>query len=223
MKNTESTVKKIATTILVAGIAVSAILIIAGFFMNQSYRFELEDVNGYLILSGIFSLLFVTLPLWSVLTMLFTISNKLGVNESEMYTTPTGTIFKIGDKLELGKPQGDIDAYTYVKEMDKETRMDLSSSGYKSLKGKKEGWVYEITDVVMINDREWAEMKAKSVNATVFVDIDNALQHGELIGFVYTSDAALQELKKWKDKLDFGLITKEIYEIKKTELSKYIK
>jgi hypothetical protein len=37
------------------------------------------------------------------------------------------------------------------------------------------------------------------------------------------SNQALQELKKWKDKLDLELITKEEYEAKKTELQQYIK
>ena len=33
----------------------------------------------------------------------------------------------------------------------------------------------------------------------------------------------MQELKKAKDKLDLGLITQEEFEIKKSELSKFIK
>jgi len=38
-----------------------------------------------------------------------------------------------------------------------------------------------------------------------------------------TSDEALTELKKCKDKLDLGLITQEELNKKKAELSKYIK
>jgi hypothetical protein len=38
-----------------------------------------------------------------------------------------------------------------------------------------------------------------------------------------TSDEALTELKRDKDKLDLGLITQEKYDSLKTELSKYIK
>jgi hypothetical protein len=38
-----------------------------------------------------------------------------------------------------------------------------------------------------------------------------------------TSDDALAELKKAKDKLDLGLITQEDYDKLKAELSKYIK
>lgn len=38
-----------------------------------------------------------------------------------------------------------------------------------------------------------------------------------------TSDEALAELKKTKDKLDLGIITQEQYDTKKSELLKYIK
>lgn len=38
-----------------------------------------------------------------------------------------------------------------------------------------------------------------------------------------TSDEALTELKRWKDKLDLGLVTKEEFDAKKAELSKFIK
>jgi len=37
------------------------------------------------------------------------------------------------------------------------------------------------------------------------------------------SDAALEELKKWKEKLDLQIITQEEYDAKKAELMKYIK
>jgi hypothetical protein len=37
------------------------------------------------------------------------------------------------------------------------------------------------------------------------------------------SDAAMQELKKWKEKLDLQIITQEEYDAKKAELMKVIK
>lgn len=46
----------------------------------------------------------------------------------------------------------------------------------------------------------------------------NSLQNAEI-----TSDEAISELKKYKDKLDLELITQEEYDAKKLELSKYIK
>ena len=55
------------------------------------------------------------------------------------------------------------------------------------------------------------------------VDFENAILNGEIKSFGMTSDEALAELKKAKDKMDLGLISKEEYETKKSELVKFIK
>ena len=55
------------------------------------------------------------------------------------------------------------------------------------------------------------------------VGFERALSCGEIVGQGMTNDKALIELKKWKDKLDLDIITKEEYENKKLELIQYIK
>lgn len=55
------------------------------------------------------------------------------------------------------------------------------------------------------------------------INFESAIKNGEIISKIMSSDQALAELKKWKDKLDLGLITEEEYNKKKEELSKYIK
>jgi hypothetical protein len=55
------------------------------------------------------------------------------------------------------------------------------------------------------------------------IQIENAIENREVKSFDRTSDEALVELKKDKDKLDLGLITKEEYELNKVELTKFIK
>jgi hypothetical protein len=52
---------------------------------------------------------------------------------------------------------------------------------------------------------------------------ENALETGEVKGFGMSSDDALAELKKAKDKLDLGIITQGAYDTLKTDLLKYIK
>jgi hypothetical protein len=52
---------------------------------------------------------------------------------------------------------------------------------------------------------------------------ESAISYGEIKSKGMTSDDALNELKKAKDKLDLGLISKEEFEVKKTELVKFIK
>lgn len=55
------------------------------------------------------------------------------------------------------------------------------------------------------------------------IDIENAIAAGEIKSFIMTSDEALSELKKCKDKLDIGLITQEKYDSIKAVLVKFIK
>lgn len=55
------------------------------------------------------------------------------------------------------------------------------------------------------------------------IDFENALSNGEVKGFGKTSDEALAELKKAKDKLDLGLISQEEYDKVKAELVPFIK
>ena len=49
-----------------------------------------------------------------------------------------------------------------------------------------------------------------------------ALESGEIVQLGMTKERALKELKEAKDMLDLGLITKEQFEAKKSELSPYI-
>ncbi|MBR0053840.1 MAG: SHOCT domain-containing protein [Bacteroidales bacterium] len=53
-------------------------------------------------------------------------------------------------------------------------------------------------------------------------NFEEAIAVGEIQTQMKSSDAALQELKKWKEKLDLQIITQEEYDAKKAELMKYI-
>ena len=55
------------------------------------------------------------------------------------------------------------------------------------------------------------------------IEIENAIQTGEIKSFGMTSDEALSELKKAKDKLDLGIITQAKYDSLKIEYTKFIK
>lgn len=54
-------------------------------------------------------------------------------------------------------------------------------------------------------------------------NFEAALACGEVNTKGYSSDSALQELKKWKEKLELEIITQEEYDQKKAELMKFIK
>lgn len=53
-------------------------------------------------------------------------------------------------------------------------------------------------------------------------NFEEAIALGEVQTKMKSSDAALQELKKWKEKLDLQIITQEEYDAKKAELMKLI-
>ena len=53
-------------------------------------------------------------------------------------------------------------------------------------------------------------------------NFEEAIAVGEVQTKPSSSDAALQELKKWKEKLDLQIITQEEYDKKKEELMKFI-
>lgn len=53
-------------------------------------------------------------------------------------------------------------------------------------------------------------------------NFEEAIAVGEVQTKMKSSEAALQELKKWKEKLDLQIITQEEYDAKKAELMKFI-
>ena len=57
----------------------------------------------------------------------------------------------------------------------------------------------------------------------LYFDIETAIQTNEVKGEGMSSDEALSQLKKGKDKLDLGIITQEEFDKMRAELSKYIK
>ena len=68
-------------------------------------------------------------------------------------------------------------------------------------------------------------MRTKGVTGLMNYTIlfENALATGEIKGTGLTSDEALSQLKKAKDKLDLGIITQEEFDNFKKELTPYIK
>jgi len=139
----------------------------------------------------------------------------------DSYIAKDGTHYKAGDVLKFGNPKGGNTTFTYI-----QYGNDLG--GYTPANADKSG-IEVYIDKFYVNGKMFGFkmsfwMRVEGVNVVKYlVLVEDALESGELIGFGMTSDQALQELKKWKDKFDLELITKEEYETKKQELSKYIK
>jgi hypothetical protein len=56
-----------------------------------------------------------------------------------------------------------------------------------------------------------------------YINMEEAMASGEVKTKGITSDEAMSQLKKGKDKLDLGIITQEEFDKMREELSKYIK
>lgn len=137
------------------------------------------------------------------------------------YVSSDGSVYKIGDKIKIGIPNFGS-AFTFITEGDgvflPKTPLKASASGQET--EIKNIWVYG-------NKRAGytVTFHTKGISALSNYDIlfENAVSVGEVKGFGKTSDEALTELKKAKDKLDLGLIDQAEFDRLKSELSKYIK
>jgi len=137
------------------------------------------------------------------------------------YLSKDGAIYKIGDTITVGKGTGSNGAFVYVQGQNMYGEIyNADATIYNTKAIIKDMFIYG-------NKNEGWRMVFKTKgsfnqNSLIFF-IENAVANGEVKSFGLTSDEALTELKKCKDKLDLGLITPEEFAKKKAELSKYIK
>lgn len=90
---------------------------------------------------------------------------------------------------------------------------DAEIENIKLYKNKKEGKPHGVS---IILDNQYMDITV--------LDLSSALQFGEVINLksAMTSDQALSELKRAKDKLDLGLITQQQFDSLRSVLSKII-
>lgn len=134
-----------------------------------------------------------------------------GRGEYTSYISKDGTLYKIGDKIKIGFPSSNKTfAFIY--------KCDINASGNDT----------EIVKIYIVGTKRIGysvsfRTKGPTGLANYSVSIENAIATKEIKSNVISSDDALAELKKSKDKLDLGIFTQEQYDIKKTELIKYIR
>jgi hypothetical protein len=141
--------------------------------------------------------------------------------EFTSYVGSDGAIYKIGDRVKIGMPSSNK-SFAFITEGDgfllPITNLLASSSGTET----------EIKKIFVVGNKRAGysvSFRTKGISglSNYTIQFENALSTGEVKGFGLSSDDALAELKKNKDKLDLGLITQEEYEKLKSELAKYIK
>ena len=141
--------------------------------------------------------------------------------EYTSYIGSDGGVYKVGDRIKIGLPSSNK-TFAFITEGDgillPITNLTAAYSGTET----------EIKKIFVVGNKRVGysvTFRTKGITgiSNYTIQFENALSTGEVKGFGMTSDDALAELKKAKDKLDLGLITQEDYDKLKAELSKYIK
>jgi hypothetical protein len=137
------------------------------------------------------------------------------------YMAKDGSIYSEGDTITIGTPSGGNGQFVYIQVMDfmaNLTYLDQKGANTKSIiksigisGNKKAGF------------KAFFETKGYASGLKYYFNLEDCIASGEIKSFGMTSDEALTELKKWKDKFDLNLITEDEYNKKKAELSKWIK
>lgn len=146
------------------------------------------------------------------------------------YTASNNVTYHIGDTIKLGRgsaPNGD---FSYCQMGDTYAILSaLGGNGGRIDQGLPRGLSGANMIIKKIKETTFKGAKVISFNVAggnlvqYKILIEDALATGELKSNGYTSDEALTELKKAKDKLDLGLISLEQYDTLKMTLVKYIK
>ena len=132
------------------------------------------------------------------------------------YVTESGESFSVGDTITIGKPFDDRKSYLYV----------TQNAGIEllPLTNLAEGEQVIIKKIkIQMKTAYIFTTKIKGYVYGLRFVTERALKFGELKSKVMSSDEALAELKKAKDKLDLGLITQEEFNALRAELAPLIK
>ncbi len=141
--------------------------------------------------------------------------------EYTSYVGSDGGIYKIGDRIKIGVPSSNK-TFAFI------WMGDGILTPLQPLPAAQSGTETEIKKIFISGNKRTGysvSMRTKGVIGLLnyTIQFENAMSTGEIKGTGMTSDEALAELKKVKDKLDLGLITQEEYDKKKAELTPFIK
>ena len=148
-------------------------------------------------------------------------SGTITKGEFTSYVGSDGGVYTVGDRLKIGIPSSNK-TFAYIWQGDgilvAMTPLLATSSGTET----------EIKRIMVSGNKRtgyqvWMRSKGVVGLLNYSIQFENAISTGELKGFGMTSDEALTELKKAKEKLDLGLITQEEFEKIKAELTPFIK
>jgi hypothetical protein len=169
-------------------------------------------------------MIFATMLLSSIDAQEITINDLATLTERGEYTSYVGSdggVYKIGDRIKIGVPSSNK-TFAFI------TQGDGLLMPIEPLLASSSGTETEIKRIFVAGNKRTGysiSMRTKGLTGLLnyTIQFENALSTGEIKGSGMTSDEALSELKKAKDKLDLGIITQEEYDLKKAELTPFIK
>lgn len=147
-------------------------------------------------------------------------AKKLSYLEYTEYTASDGTIFRIDEPVKIGNQSG-TNRYNHILTfVPLTTPSNVTGNMYgKELKIKKIRVNKTLTGGNCVS--LWVDCGI--AGSSYVIDLEPAINNGEVIGDGMTEDQALKEIEKLKKKLDLELLTEEEYKTKRAELVKYIK
>ena len=138
----------------------------------------------------------------------------------EKYISKNGETYSVGDTIAIGTPSGTNGRFVYIYSV---------YIGTISAVGPEAANTYTEIKKIWANGSKRSGMKVSFQTKgptgleNYSFHIEDAIASGEVKTKGMSSDQALSDLKRAKDKLDLGLITKEEYDKIKEKLRKYIK
>lgn len=132
------------------------------------------------------------------------------------YISKNGSLYKVGDTIKINKPLSN-DKFSFIS--DRFSQVPATS--------KIIGNIFIIKNIIVTGFKNTGYELCMTINnpntSDQILKFENAIENGEIKSRIMSSDDALIELKRYKDKLDLGLITQKEYDEKRTQLSKLIK
>ena len=150
-------------------------------------------------------------------------SDKRPQGPFKSYISKDGNVYAAGDKIKIGIPSSK-EVFLYIQNGD---GVMVAPRQLTAIASNTDS---EIKSIVVWGTKRsgfYAIIRSKglmgALPTTYSIQIENAITAGEIVASGMTSDMALSDLKKAKDKLDLGLITQENYDSIKITLTKFIK
>ena len=137
------------------------------------------------------------------------------------YLSKDGSVYSVGDKIQFGTPSGINGTFVIIQKMD--IAGNVYVVGSEVINTSAEIKKIRVGGTKRSGFKATFQTKGLTGIDNYFLFIEDGITTGEVKSTVMTSDQALTELKKCKDKLDLGLITQDEFNSKKSELSKLIK